>query len=590
MRTLKNLLNMLKYVKKYTSHFLGFTIIDGLLWGAIHCYCNVLFLKILFDFLQKGKTLNDIILLVFYSTIFLVITYTYHEWYVHRKRQNSIQDLHKHMQIQLFKKAKSIDLFCYDNPDFYTDYVWAVNESDKRALSICDDIGKLISRLFSSIVIVLMLVDVDRYILVFVLVFLVFSLMLKYLKTNISFKKTNEIMPKQRYVDYIGRVFYLQDYAKEIRTSSVKGILFKKFNDSFLEIINIIKRYSLKLFPITLTQNLLSVSFFYTIIIILIYLLKVNNSISLGDLVATIAATNKLHAQVSDILSFFPKFREHSIYAEKFYSFNNYQQKIQDGKLTTQPTFKSIEFKNVVFNYPNSPQKTLDGVSFKICANQKIAIVGPNGSGKSTIIKLLLRLYEPTSGEILLNGEKIDNYKIESYRKTFNIVFQDFQLYSTTLSENVLGDIFLKENTQTVLSALKKADFMNKLSEMPKGIDSELTKEFFEEGINLSGGEAQKVALSRLFSRECSVLILDEPSSSLDPISEYNFNNTLMHNQGTTIIVSHRLSTIINADLIIVIDNGNIIECGTHTELITQNGLYSKMFQTQASNYQSDLN
>lgn len=589
MKTLKNISHMLNYAKKYTSHFLESTVIDGIIWGIIHCYSSVIFLKLLFDYLQKSQNIIDIFLLVIYSAIFLIIAYTYHEWYAHKKRPESIQDLRKHMQIMLFEKAKLIDLSCYDNPEFYTDFVWAINESDKRVLLICDDIGRLISRLLSSVVIISLLVDINKYLLTVIGISLSFSLILKYLKTSISFKKTNEIMPKQRYNDYICRVFYLADYAKEIRTSNVKKILYRDFYTSFSKIINIIKKYSLKLFSITLIQNVISIAIFNCIIIILTYLLSVDNSVSLGDLVATIVAANKLQTQVNEILNFFPKFKEHSIYAEKFNTFNNYKSKMQDGKLNVQSNFDCLEFKNVTFYYPNSSEKILDNVSFKIYANQKVAIVGLNGSGKSTIIKLLLRLYEPTSGQILLNGTDISDYKLESYRKIFNIVYQDFQLYSTTLSQNVLVDKFSEEDTQIVISALTKADFTKKLSKMPLGIYTELTKEFCNDGINLSGGEAQKVAISRLFSKESLVLILDEPSSSLDPISEYNLNNTLMENQKTAVIISHRLSTVINADLIIVIDSGNIIESGTHKELIAQNGLYSQMFYTQASNYQKDL-
>lgn len=581
---------MVNYVKKYTSHFLGFTIIDGVLWGLIHCYSNVIFLKLLFDIVQKELNFIKVIYLVSFSALFLVLAYFYHEWYVQIKTPNSTQEIHKNMQLQLFEKAKSLDISYYDDPEFYTDFVWAINESDNRAMAICNDLGKLITRLISSVVLIGLLIDINIYVLLLIIIFIVASLLLKNVRMSIFFQKDLEAKPYQRHISYIGRVFYLSDYAKEIRLSNISKVLFREFRNSILQLKHIIKKYCYKLLAITLIQQVLTTVIFYIGIVLLLYLIAAKDNISIGDFVAAVVAANKLLSQMNDIFAFVPKFKQHSAYAEKFKIFNEYVSNLKDGDIVETGVFESLEFQEVSFCYPGSSKKVLDKLSFVINAKQKLAIVGCNGTGKSTIIKLILRLYDPISGKILLNGRDIREYKLHTYRKMINVIFQDFQLYAADLSQNVLMDVFTQGDEDLIISALSNVDFLQRLSEMPNGIKTMLTKEFCNEGLNLSGGESQKVALSRLFVKDNSLLVLDEPSSALDPISDSNFSKFVMNTTDTSIIISHRLSTICSADMILVINNGKIVERGTHPELIMQKGQYSDMFKNQAYKYQNDYN
>ena len=221
-----------------------------------------------------------------------------------------------------------------------------------------------------------------------------------------------------------------------------------------------------------------------------------------------------------------------------------------------------------------------------IKSGQKIALVGYNGAGKSTLIKLLLRLYDVSSGEILFNGENVKNFTLNSYRNNFATVFQDFQIYAATIAENVLSGEYIEKNKKTVLTALSKSGFDHKLLSLPDDIFTPLTKEFDNDGTNLSGGEAQKIAIARVFAKPCDIIILDEPSSALDPISEYELNRTIMENSDkTVIIISHRLSTTRNADMIYMLENGEIIEQGNHEQLIRIDGKYAEMFNKQAEKY-----
>jgi ATP-binding cassette subfamily B protein len=221
----------------------------------------------------------------------------------------------------------------------------------------------------------------------------------------------------------------------------------------------------------------------------------------------------------------------------------------------------------------------------RIKAGEKIALVGHNGAGKTTLVKLLLRFYDPDSGELYFNGKNIKDYNLESYRNLFGTVFQDFQIYSFSAMENILMDRSCDEYRKDVKEILE----LIKVSVDP---DNALSKEFDKEGIVLSGGQSQKIAIARALIQDSPVLILDEPSSSLDPISEYEMNQYLFElaKDKTVIFISHRLSTTVMADRIYLLENGEIIEVGSHSELLNRNGKYADMFHKQAEKYIDNRN
>lgn len=206
------------------------------------------------------------------------------------------------------------------------------------------------------------------------------------------------------------------------------------------------------------------------------------------------------------------------------------------------------------------------------------------------MIKLLMRLYDVTQGEILLGDTDIREYASEEYRKYFGVVFQDYQIFAATIGENVKMDCVQEQDEAAMREALRQSGFEEKLNTLARGIKTNLTREFDKEGINLSGGEAQKVAIARIFPRNCNMVILDEPSSALDPISEYNVNQSMMEaaKDKTVVFISHRLSTTRNADRIIMLADGEIIEEGSHDELMKLNGKYAHMFNMQAEKYRQE--
>jgi ATP-binding cassette subfamily B protein len=282
-----------------------------------------------------------------------------------------------------------------------------------------------------------------------------------------------------------------------------------------------------------------------------------------------------------------------------------FEPQIKDG-ITEIPEFESLELRNVSFSYEFSahpkyrfhdedykaPKKedgknVLRNVNMTIRKEDKIAIVGYNGAGKTTLIKLIMRLYDPTEGEILYNGVNIKNYEPNAYRRMIGTVFQDFKIFATSIAENVMNGDYRESDRETVLSALKAADFTDKLDTLEDGINTHLTREFNNKGTNLSGGESQKIAISRVFAKNYPIVIMDEPSSALDPLAEYNLNQSILHNtEGKTVIfISHRLSTTRIADKIYMFDTGSLIEEGSHEELLSMNGKYAEMFRVQSEKY-----
>ena len=234
---------------------------------------------------------------------------------------------------------------------------------------------------------------------------------------------------------------------------------------------------------------------------------------------------------------------------------------------------------------------TLKHVNMSLHKGERIALVGANGSGKTTLVKLLLRLYDPAEGSVTLDGTDVRDLSVADYRGAFSSVFQDFKIFATTIAENVMnGKYNAMEDEKTVLKALESADFSEKLSELPEGIHTHLTREFNEKGVNLSGGESQKIAIARVFARDYPIVIMDEPSSALDPMAEYTLNQSILHNtnEKTVIFISHRLSTTRIADKIYMFDTGSLIEEGSHSELLEKDGKYAEMFKVQSEKYQSN--
>jgi ATP-binding cassette subfamily B protein len=249
---------------------------------------------------------------------------------------------------------------------------------------------------------------------------------------------------------------------------------------------------------------------------------------------------------------------------------------------------EGFQVNNLHFAYPGSEGEVLKGVTFSLKAGEKMAFVGQNGAGKTTLIKLFLRFYEPTQGEILLDGININKFDVDAYRKRFGVIFQDFFKYEFTLRENIaVGNIDQVQNDEIINYAASKSLAEQVVTEMADGLEQRLGRRFYK-GTELSGGQWQKVALARAYMKDADVMVLDEPTSALDAQAEYDvFERFIALTQGkTSIIISHRFSTVRMADRILVLQHGQVLELGTHQELMAHPKLYAELFKLQAAGYQ----
>ena len=314
----------------------------------------------------------------------------------------------------------------------------------------------------------------------------------------------------------------------------------------------------------------------------------------IGDYTLYTGAIASVATSISTLIASTGTIYEGTLFIDNLIAFMNEKQNIipcqQPAELVAHGAEHTIEFQDVSFRYPGTKKDVLQNISFTIAPGQTLALVGLNGAGKTTLIKLLTRLYDPTAGRILLDGKDLKTYDIKSLYQTFGIIFQDFGKYALSVKENIqLGDIHKDVSMDTVEYAARQSTAGEYIEKLPRGYDTPLMRIFEQDGLELSIGQWQKLAIARAFYADSDIMILDEPTASLDPMAEQEIFNQFdrLRNNKTTVFVSHRLSSATIADQILVIEQGCLIEKGSHRELMAQKGRYYDLFTTQSKRYVS---
>lgn len=509
---------------------------------------------------------------------------------IQMKAQPKIKKALKEM---LYKKAKEIDLACYDDPEFYNDYVLSVSEVENQVDRMFGMFSNLLTGLTSIILSGSFFAVNDPVSFIFITVSFVASLFSAKALNKLNFNIRNEKNPYERKLGYVNRVFYLNDYAKEIRLNTeIADELLKDVDATSDEILAIDKRNAGKRFGLQFLKDYVCNDALINVVymIYLIYSATVLHRISYSNVAVMLSTANRMKNRMRMFSDSYPKMQEISMYIEKMKNFLSIKPKIVSTANRPLPEYPTeIELRNVSFGYNEKDGYILRNISMKIQPYSKIAIVGYNGAGKTTLIKLIMRLYDPNEGEILLDGINIKEYDVEEYRRKIAAVFQDFKIFAATVKENVLLDFADRDTDESVERAIEKSGFAERLETLPDGLSTNLTTEFEENGVNLSGGEGQKLAVARVFCRDANLIILDEPSSALDPIAEYHLNRSMLTaaEQKSVIFISHRLSTTRIADRIYMLEKGRIIEEGSHVQLLECGGKYAQMWRVQAGQYLS---
>ena len=585
-----SMLSNIMYFLKLLFSVSPLLVIGECIWGIVLVLptrlISVLGVKYMIDVVAIGENLNRLYIVVAVVAAVLIISklaaWIFREFFWNVEKEK----VYKGLNERLYKKAKSLDLESYDNPAFYNNFILTIESSSDNMQNILGLVRNYIGNVVSLITIASILLAIDPVCLLIILVFVGIFMPLSKKIGALQMGRRIDNTKFHRRSDYFQRIFYLQDYAKEVRMNNIRPILIDNYNDAADKVIENQKKYWSKISILYFIQDfgVQILGFMFVLPLYLGYCVLIEHSISAGDFVASFNGAYAIASSINFLTVWaLARFEEQGKMIEKYREFLKTESKINDGKFTAKITEpKNIEIKNLSFTYPGNTKPTLKNINLTIKPYEKIALVGFNGAGKTTLTNLLLRLYDVSEGEILIDGENIKNATVKSHRDRFTAVFQDFQIFSCSVGENVALDV--DPDGDRVNEALSHSGFSKKLK---NGTDTELLREFDDKGVMLSGGESQKIAIARAFYNQCPYIILDEPSANLDPVAEYKLNQSMLEaaEDKTVIFISHRLSTTINADRIFVMENGEIIESGSHAELMAMNKTYAKMFNMQAEKY-----
>lgn len=594
---MKNHLFLWKLCFKTCPGYLLYTIFDAFRYEFMIFLEHTLCIRYVLHCAEYGEPFYKAFIFVGIIALLMFVLMIFDGYFAHNMHYRCKPKLYRALKDQMFEKAAGLDLNCYDDPEYYNEFVLAVSQSEgaiDRFLLTLKNAVQCITAL-SSLGIFYLLVDWKGVI--FVLVSFVLRFLLSKRLNKVNYDVKLQVNPKERKRNYVNRIFYLKDYAKELRMHHGVGeYLADEFRQANEEMVEINRKASGRRTWLRFARVYLVGDFITDVLYVsyLIYSAAVLHTIDYSNAVVLFNNQGSLRGSMNQLADLFSQSHENSLYIDKIRAFLAYEPKLEKEEGKTVPQgIGGLSLKHVSFRYREDMPNTLNDISLEVKPGEHVAIVGYNGAGKTTLIKLLMRLYDPSEGEIDYHGKPIGEYLPSDYRRRFGVVFQDFQLYGAKLSENVVMDDFsaqeLEKEAPKITAALEKSGFAERLSRMEKGLMTSVTTEFDPQGTDFSGGEGQKIAISRAFYKNADILIMDEPSSALDPIAEYELNRAMEEAaKGKTVFyISHRLSTTRNADRIVMLENGRIIEEGTHEQLLAMNGKYAQMWRVQASNYQA---
>ncbi len=594
---LANYLYMLRFGWKYARLYVIATFALAIVHPIVIFFEHTYSIKFIIDTIQYNQPFSQVVVyiaIVAASVGLVLIVGSWLEQYYGLKAKEQV---HRGIQQELFAQAAQLDLANYDDPSYYNDFVLAINEAPERFDDMMDRIKQLCFQTFGALSAVIFVVLVDPPGLIFAVFGLGLSVWAAMRQGKRQFALEHESLPQKRKMAYLTRIFYLSDHAKELRLSKVSEKLSADYDESVGAIETSIKRHAGALGRLNFLQSfVLSTLLFDGLYMSYLIVRAVAwQQISLGNLVALVNALSRIVNATQQNLLLLPEMQKDRLYVQTIRKFREQKASIvapaTPAPLPQEPW--QLDLVGVSFAYPGAGDAPvtpiLNDINLSIRHQEKIAIVGHNGAGKTTLTKLIMRLYDPTEGCIQLNGIDIRAFDPDAYRALIATVFQDFQIFAATLAENVVLDLPDSDNSdpETMVRALSQSGFTERLARLELGLDTPLTREFEEDGVNLSGGENQKIALARVFARTNPAAILDEPSSALDPESEYRLNQNMAEaaRAKSVIYISHRLSSTRMADRIIYMEKGRIVEEGTHAQLMALEGHYAEMFNMQAERY-----
>ncbi len=491
--------------------------------------------------------------------------------------------------VKIIKKTSEINLDQLEDSEFYDKLERARQQTTGRVGLM----SNILTQAEDIIVIITLLAGVvtfEPWLIILLVVSIIPTIMNEIKFSGTSYSLARSWTQERRELDYLRFVGASYVTAKEVKLFGLSDYLAARFKNLSDQYYKQSKSLAQQRAGWGSLFNVVGTAAYYGAYVFIIFR-TVTGIFSLGDLTFLSGAFNRLRGKLQGFFTRFTAITESALYLQDYFEFIDLKFDEAEGDVK-RPLPKKIltgfEFRNVGFKYPKSEIWVVRNVNFELRFGEKLAFVGENGAGKTTLIKLLLRFYEPTEGEILLDGIPVTEFSQAAYQNYFGVIFQDFVKFELTLRENIaMGEISQIEDQPRIESAAEKSLANEVISAVPGGYDQQLGKRF-KLGKDLSGGQWQKIAIARAYMKDAEVLILDEPTSALDARAETEaFQRFIKLTEGkTAVIISHRFSTVRIADRIMVLKEGTVHEIGTHEELMKNNSLYAELFNLQAAGYQ----
>jgi ATP-binding cassette, subfamily B, bacterial len=494
----------------------------------------------------------------------------------------------RYVSIRVMSHAAGLDLIAYEDPVFYDRLERARVQATDRLVMI-QQIGRLVQQAITTITLSVTIMVFSPWLMLLLVAGVVPAFLGESHFAFLGYAKNFRQTPMRRQLDYLRILGGSKEAAKELKLFGLKDFLRERFtrisDQIYDENVTLSRR---KLIAGALLSTIGTMGY-YSAYAFVIWR-TVAGAMSIGTLTLLAGAIQQASSNIEQIFSTFAGIGDQALFLTDLLAFFEMKPTIQskpNALPAPKPIVRGVEFRNVSFSYPGNPRCVLDQINFKLHTNERLALIGENGQGKTTIVKLITRLYDPTEGQILLDGVDLRDYDLEDLHREIGVIFQDFMRYEMTARENIaIGRIDEINNLDLLKNAAQKSMADQTIGRLSLGYDQMLGRRF-EQGVDLSGGEWQKVALARAYLRDAQLLILDEPTAALDARSEFEvFHRFTELTAGKmALFISHRFSTVRSADRILVLENGKIAEEGTHDQLASLGGRYAEMFEMQASSY-----
>jgi ATP-binding cassette, subfamily B, bacterial len=570
---------------------LGLLTVGGALLPATQAWVGKLIVDGVVASIQSAQDAEQVRKVFIYLVLELVL-FLLSAAFNHGRRliQQLIQlQLANRIRGEIIGKALTLDLAYFEDSDFYDRLQNARREGGYKPVELINDTFLIIQNMLTLISFALLMLRFSPWLVIILLVTSIPAFIAETRYSERGFRLLTRRAPETRQVNYLSRLLTEDTAAKEIKLFNLGGTLLKRYTTLFDKFFEEDKSLALRRASAGFSLGLVATLGFYGSYAWIVWH-TVHGQISLGDMTLYLAIFRQGQSTFQSILSAIGNIYENNLFMANFFEFLCLQPRMTfAGQRRKLPVLLrgGIEFRELGFRYPQSDEWALRGVNLIIRPGEKIALVGHNGAGKTTLIKLLSRLYDPTEGSILIDGIDIRDLDPLELQQRIGVIFQDFVRYHLPVRENIgFGQIDAMGNAERIAAAARKSGAQAMVEELPQGYETMLGR-WFQDGHELSLGQWQKIALARAFMREAEILVLDEPTASVDARTEYEiFQNFKTLTEGKmAILISHRFSTVRMADRIAVIQEGRIAELGTHEELLRQRGIYAELFGMQAEGY-----